>query len=94
MKSLCAFIENMSASKRAENLKLVIQYFSGDDSFLGPDLSQLCLEFSGCLKVGKKSLVFVTFRVPSYKGRLMKRIALEHFQAAEGNKSSLPKFDA
>ena len=83
----------MSVSKKAENLKLVIQYFTGDDSFLGPDLSQLCLEFSGCLKVGKKSLVFVTFRVPSYKGRLMKKIALEHFRCDENNKSIMPKFD-
>ena len=69
----------MSQSRRHDNIKLVTKYFTGENSFLPLELSQLILQFSGCLKVGKKSLVFVTYKIPHFRGNLMKRIQLKHF---------------
>ena len=50
------------------NIETVIEYFTGGVGVLPPALAQIVLEFSGCLKVGRKSLVFMTYNMPAYKG--------------------------
>ena len=72
-----------NSSKRSENIKLVTEFFVGEDSFLPLSLAQMCLEFSGCLRIGKKSLVFITFRIPHYRGSVLKRIKLEQFRTKQ-----------
>ena len=62
---------------KAKNIKMVIEHFASKNSVLPPDLCQLCLEFSGLLRIGRKSLVFLTWNIPHYKGRIMRRISLE-----------------
>ena len=74
-------------SKQAENIRIVVQYFSGKNSILGPNLSQLCLEFSGNLRVGKKSLCYITYRLPAFRGKLFKPIRVSHFRGEQHPKN-------
>jgi hypothetical protein len=73
--------------KRAENLKLVTEYFTGKDSFLPLDLSQMVLEFSGNLRVGKKSFFYITYDLPAFRGRLFKPIYVKNFRGERHPKS-------
>ena len=67
-------------SKRAENVRMVVQYFSGKSSYLPLVLSQLCLEFSGNLRIGKKSLCYITYNIPAFRGKLFKPIRVSRFR--------------
>lgn len=62
---------------KTDNIKMVISYFTDNKTKLPPNLTQLCLEFSGCLRIGRKSLMFMVVNMPKYKGRRMRRIAFE-----------------
>ena len=64
-------------NNKSKNIKMVLHYFTGGTSILPDDLCQLCLTFSGCLRIGRKSLVFMTWQIPQYKGQRMKRISLQ-----------------
>ena len=55
---------------------MVVEHFTAGKSVLPPELCQLILEFSGLLRIGRKSLVFMTWNIPHYSGRIMRRISL------------------
>ena len=63
-------------SNRTQNIKMVVHHFTGGRGTLPDELCQMCLEFSGCLRIGRRSLVFMTWQIPHYRGRRMKRITL------------------
>lgn len=67
----------MKNKHKSENIKHAIRYFTGGRGFLPEELSRLCLELSGVLKIGKRSLVFLTWQIPQYMGMRMKRMSLE-----------------
>ena len=71
----------MDPCEKAENIRIVVKYFSGENSVLPMDLARLCLEFSGNLRVGVKSLVFITFNVPAFRGKLHKKIKIRDFRS-------------
>ena len=67
-------------NRKTENLKFVVQYFSGEHSYLPIELSQLCLEFSGNLRIGTKSLCYITYNIPAFRGKLFKPIRVCNFR--------------
>jgi hypothetical protein len=64
---------------KQEKIRVVTEYFTGDRSILPPDLSQLCLEFAGTLRIGLRSLIFVTYNIPTFQGKLHRRFRLQNF---------------
>ena len=51
------------------DLREIIHYFCGEP-FLPPEICQLILELSGNLRVGKKSLSYVTHNLPMFRGKI------------------------
>ena len=62
------------SSFRKENLKMVISYFTSNEGVLCDDLNQIILEYSGCLRIGRKSLMYMTYNLPLFHGIKLKRV--------------------
>jgi hypothetical protein len=68
----------MSCSKKAENIKAVIHHFTRGEGILPDEINQMILIYSGCLKIGNRSLVFMTYNLPAFRGMRIKRLNYEN----------------
>ena len=62
------------SSYRKANLKMVVRYFTSNTGILCDDLNQIILEFSGCLRIGRKSLMYMTYNMPKFCGIKLTRV--------------------
>ena len=53
---------------------MVVRYFTSNTGFLYDDLNQIILEYSGCLRIGRKSLMYITYIMPKFHGIKLKRV--------------------
>ena len=53
---------------------MVISYFTSNEGVLCDDLNQIILEYSGCLRIGRKSLMYITYNLPLFRGIKLKRV--------------------
>ena len=52
------------------DIRDIVDYFCGTTTALPREICKMILEISGNLKVGKKSLSYVTHNLPCFRGRI------------------------